>query len=369
MSLRRSKKPLEWSEPTARWHTPAAANARAQTAPAPAMLFPGLQGMTGAGAAAWNGAHEAQAVRPTMMPPVLDTPRAHAPARPEELGNPRSDDTIERLTYRFFAEPPESAHDDGWFYAAAPPLPKDMRRAMIATIAMLVLSTLSIGSFVIYHRVIMPFPVELGRGHALAMPRPETEPPPVIAPPAQPALATQPQKETIASLAKPSSEPAQPGRAAKPSSAPAQPAHAAKPSTAPAQPGRAVKQNTAPAQPGRAAKPEAFLMLAEGDALHRRGDVAAALAIYERASALWPDFSMPLVRLAAIHLHRGDARRAHAFAERAIHVDGRVGEAWAVLAGARKALGDQIGARAAYQVCVSKPVEHGRAIDCGRFMR
>jgi tetratricopeptide (TPR) repeat protein len=273
--------------------------------------------MSGAAEPSRHDARGAQRARPAMMPPVLDTPRARTPARAEELADPRSDDTIERLTYRFFNDPPGYALDDAWLCAPVPPLSTEMRGAMIATIAMLVVGALSIGSYLIYHRVIMPVPVELGQVHRIVLPSPEPDP----------------------------DELAQTTRAARP--------------TRPA-------RSSAPAA---LLRPEASLMLAEGDALRARGDVAGALAIYERADALWPELPATLVRIAETHLQRGDARTARVFAERATDANVDAADAWAVLAGARAAIGDSAGARDAFQTCASRQHRNRSAVDCSRFMR
>jgi hypothetical protein len=259
-----------------------------------------------------------------MMPPVLDTPRARAPARPEELGDPRSDDTVERLTYRFFSEPPQAA-GDVWFDAPLPPLPREMRHAMNATIAMFVIGTLSIGSYLIYHRVLMPVPVELGRVHQVVLPSPEPD---------------------LGELVQ--------GRA----QAQAPTARAATPA-----------RPTLASAPAALLRPETSLMLAEGDALRARGDVAGALAIYERADALWPELAPTLVRIAETYLQRGDPRTARAFAQRATDANVDAADAWAVLAGACAAIGDSAGARDAYQTCANRQHRDRAAVDCGRFMR
>jgi hypothetical protein len=325
MPLRRTKKGLPWSDSPASWQTAAARNAHAQTAPAPFIPMPRLNRTMSAAERAFRDTHEAQRVRPAMMPPVLDTPRAHAPARPEDLGDPRSDDTAERLTYRFFAAPVEHVREEALWDAPAPPLPAETRRALIATIAMLVVGTLSIGSYLVYHCVLMPLPVELGRVHRIVLPSPEPDP----------------------------------GELAR---AHAQAEAQAARSEQPTRPARATA-------PVAALRPATSLMLAEGDALRARGDLAGALAIYERADALWPALPATLVRLAQIHLQRGDARAARAFAERATEANTDATEAWAVLAGACTAIGDTAGARDAYQACTSRQRGDRSGVDCAGFMR
>jgi hypothetical protein len=325
MPLRRTKKGLLWSDSPASWQTAVARNAHAQTAPAPFIPMPRLNGTMSAAERAFRDTHEARRARPAMMPPVLDTPRAHAPARPEELGNPRSDDTAERLTYRFFAEPAVQELHEAWWYAPAPPLSPEMRRAMIATIAMLVVGVLSIGSWLIYHCVIMPLPVELGRVHRIVLPSPEPDPSELAH--------AQAQAQTQATRSEPRTRPAR------------------------------------AAAPVAALRPETSLMLAEGDALRARGDLAGALAIYERADALWPASPATLVRLAQLHLQGGDARSARAFAERATEANTDAAEAWAVLAGACTAIGDTSAARDAYEACKSRQRGDRSAVDCAGFMR
>lgn len=322
MPLRRTKKALPWSGSPASWQSAAARNAQAQTAPASFIPFPRLLETPDNGHPARSDSYGMPRVRPAMMPPVLDTPRAHAPARPEELGDPRSRDVVERLTYRFFADPPGQVVEDAWLYTPAPPLTGEMRSAMIATIVMFVVGALSIGSYLVYTRVLMPVPAELGQVHTIVLPSPEPDPSELAQAQAQ----------------------SQAPRVARPTPL-------------------ATVSAAAPL------RPQTSLMLAEGDALRARGDVAGALAIYERADALWPELPATLVRLAETHLQRGDARSASAFAERATDANADAADAWAVLAGARAAIGDTAGARDAYQTCASRPRHDRAAVDCGRFMR
>ena len=251
------------------------------------------------------------------MPILLDVdaPPPTEPARADELADPHSDDPAERVAHAFFSEP---AAAEDWFDAPAPPMPAGARRAMIATIIMLIASAALIGGYTVYARVIMPVPVELGQPHAWQPP----EPLPAVT------------DDTAAA-----------------------PAAAA--------PGARATSSPPPSAHGLAhgLTAEGALMLAEADALRLRGDATRALAAYQRLLALSPEQPQALTGIAALRLERGDATMARRYAERATRADPSNARAWAVLGATRAVLRDAIGAREAYQQCLAH-AEAKTAVQC-----
>jgi hypothetical protein len=142
-----------------------------------------------------NGA-PAQSTSVTQLPapqqvgwPERAEPRARRPH--EELADiigSGSGAADERAVRAFFAEQAMRAEVDrevdAWSIAPPPPMSKGNRRAMYATIAMFVLGTFLIGGQLVYHRVLMPVPIELGQGglHRVPAPAPQPPPPPAVPP-------------------------------------------------------------------------------------------------------------------------------------------------------------------------------------------
>jgi hypothetical protein len=82
---------------------------------------------------------------------------------PTQTPNALSDYQLDPVAEGFFGR---SGHEEGAEEHRVPELSRIERRAMRFTLAMLGLSGVALLAFVIYARVIMPVPAELGGDHA-----------------------------------------------------------------------------------------------------------------------------------------------------------------------------------------------------------
>lgn len=137
-------------------------------------------------------------------------------------------------------------------------------------------------------------------------------------------------------------EPA-PAPAARTAPAPA----AAKPRSAEAPAAAKPAEAPAPAKP--AAGGDARALIAEGQALYRKGKYKAAVDTLEKALALAPDNKAGLVAYAKALLEQKRLRDALEAAERASRIDGGDAEVHLLLADARQSLGRIDGAIQAYE--------------------
>jgi hypothetical protein len=158
-----------------------------------------------------NGAPQGRSVKEMPVPQLVGWPERHRPrvqAPQEELAEIIGSGAglaTERSARAFFAEPAiQAAVDrevDAWSVAPPPPMPKGTRRAMYATIGMLVVGTLLIGGQLIYHRVLMPVPVALGQAGVRRVPNTSALPPPVVPPLPMDPAPRPPQPDALEALA------------------------------------------------------------------------------------------------------------------------------------------------------------------------
>lgn len=221
------------------------------------------------------------------------------------------------LEEEFFSTPPPAyvADIDGWIPA---PMSASNRRAMKATLAMLACCALATVAFAAFSEHVFVFPAPL-RAHAqlpAPVPAPTHEPPPATPAPelALAALALTQAPALAPALASAAALTPVPAPALAPASASAPAARRASPAAASTSP-RATRRTPAAA----------------------------------RSSASPAD---DLVKRADRELASGDAREAQQLANQAILIDPKHARAYIVLGGARDAVGDAAGTRAAFRACV-----------------
>jgi hypothetical protein len=285
-----------------------------------------------------------------------------------------------RAAYAFFTAP--DATDDDWVDAPLTPLPPGTRRAMLATIGMLIGTLLLVGGNAVYQRFASPMPALVGRTHVIRLPSPLSV-----------AAAEQLARVGTVASAKPVARgntasmtkavvAAEPIAAAKPvpetqpiaapkAVAPARPPAAVKPATlAKATSGRAAPAPgpaPAPASPARRTRPSAEmgLMLADAQAYAESGQTARAIKTYQTFLALGPDTAQALTALAKLELGVGSATEARAHARRATHLEPTYAAAWVVLGAAFDALREPTKAQRVYRECISQ-ARGPHVFECAR---
>ena len=227
------------------------------------------------------------------------------------------------------------------------------RRAMLSSIAMVIVSTLFIGGYLIYHKLLMPTPVELGTGGPVGF---ESLPPTSMAPPAASegqGLVAPPPPISGTGLGTPESE-ANEGAADTVEGTEVQEEALV---AAPVTPNTADTASDAVVAADGALTPamaEAYAkLLIDGSKLQRAGKVQEAKAAYERALAILPIGSGALSKLALLHLDAGQRKKARGYAQRAADLDASNAEAWIVLGSIRQAENDIDGAQRAYAKCAA----------------
>lgn len=267
---------------------------------------------------------------------------------------------VEGLSRSFFSRAPEHASFDVWDDSTALPMPHSSRRAMHATLLILGISALLVGGFLIYQKVIMPVPAELGAGATM---------PPVFPMPAEPtantalrspAVFAAPHAAAVPDVAAPSQVPVA-AQAAPVEVAPVPDTEpsAAAPSALPEAP---VVGAVVGAEPAYAS------LLAAAEALRGRGRRAELSAAYEQILTVYPDATDVLRKLAYLHLDTRNNARAHELAVRATTLEPTNAEGWIVLGAAREGLGDRPGARDAYRRCAALG-EGEFSNECRRLVR
>ncbi|MET0343037.1 MAG: DUF4388 domain-containing protein [Polyangiales bacterium] len=282
------------------------------------------------------------------------------------LGDLHHDHDDDSSIRNFFAEPSASHHlADVWDEPPDPdPHGATHRRAMLWTGGIAGAGLLAIGAFLLYHKVLMPTPEELGGRGSIALPTPDmvrTQPvdEPLEPPPAEPAAPSEPAAQPAQpALEEPAPAPTQ--------AAPAQPAAEPTAQPAPAQPAPAA--SAVPAQPAAAAPPGSYdALLVEARKL---GFKRTAEAAYQRALAARPGAPDALSGLAMLYLNQGKNVAARDRAREALQGDANSAEALIVLGAAESATGNQAAARDAYTRCASLPVESSRyVLECKRMLR
>lgn len=307
-----------------------------------------------AGEAAGSMERPIQAERPSDeddgMPPDLSipppAPAAVAAVKTGEPGSGKEEQHDEDAMTFFSSAPPKAIAPDGepWADFDHEPIhPPTHRGAMYWTAGIAGAGLLLIGAFLLYNKVLMPTPEELGSPSPIALPTPDM----VKVVPSESAPVEPPAAEPVAA------EPA-----------PVEPAPSAAEPAAP-EPAAALPPEAAPA-PTAAPNANATELVAEA---RRLGFYKArAEELFLQAAQLAPGASEPLSGLALLYLNRGKNAQAKQRAEQAIALDPKNDEAWIVLGAAEGAVGRAKAARDAYMRCAALP--SGKHVaECKRLVR
>jgi hypothetical protein len=210
--------------------------------------------------------------------------------------------------------------------------PRVSARAMHATLVMLAVSLVTLGAFLVYMRMIMPVPEQLGVGGDVVLPAPESPQP------------------TATSAQNPRAEPSE--AANQPSELAAPPAHEDEPS---AQRATDASTQTLVTTAGDAALPEPT------DSEVPRIAVGVVARPHPPAAP-----KNDLVRRAYLSLNHGDAVEALTLARKAVIEAPKRADAWIALGSAYDAMHDHKSARQAFQSCLELAsglyLQHCRAL-------
>jgi DNA-binding response OmpR family regulator len=263
----------------------------------------------------------------------------------------------------FFAKTPKSIAPSGepWVDFDHEPVHAPTHHgAMYWTAGIAGTGLLLIGAFLLYNKVLMPTPEELGGVTPVALPTPDmVKPSTSTAAPVEevadnrPAGGTQAPGMDLAAL---------PTTPEAPSEAPAPTDLAAGQPTTPAS---AVPTNTAAASPAAAPAGDYAQLLAEARKLGFR---KPAEATYLKAIEANPAAAEAISGLSMLYLNQGKNQQAKERAEQALALTQANDEAWIVLGAAESALGKPRAARDAYTRCAGLPT--GKYVaECRRLLR
>ena len=258
-------------------------------------------------------------------------------------------------------EPPEHDDHEG--------LHVRRRNGMVWTAAIAGVGLLLIGAFLLYHKVLMPTPEELGPG-SVSLPTPDMMQG-VSKPVLEPEPAEPPEMKAVQEPAPPlepaPSEAAPPAEEAAPSAQPSPPPGALAPSVVSPSvaPSSAVLSEPPRAQPATEAAPSENPGLNAARKLgFGRGGELALLKLLEQQ----PSSAEVLGALALLYLNQGKNQQAKERAQQSIAIDASNAEAWIVLGAAEDALGHRREAREAYVKCAELPA--GKYVtECKRMVR
>jgi DNA-binding response OmpR family regulator len=240
------------------------------------------------------------------------------------------------------------------------------RRGMLWTLAIAGAGLFLIGAFLLYNKVIMPTPEELGRHGSVALPTPDmlrTPPPedratqPVA--PEQPAPTQETAEPVDSTPVAPSAEPTVPSAEAPEGPPPQAISATPSPGLTPA-PG--VLAPSAPA----ASPPAGDSYAAALSDARKLGFRRSAEQRYLAAIALDPNGVEALSGLAMLYLNQGKNEPARVRAQQAVALDPKSAEGWIVLGAAQSALGRTKEARDAYARCAAIPGRY--AAECRRLL-
>jgi hypothetical protein len=317
----------------------------------------------------------ARASAPKLHPAVAAASRVAPTTQPVHAQHHHEDHHDDHEAERFFSSPPPAPVYDHFGDLSASTgehegLPRrNTKRGMYVTLSILALGVLIIGGFLVYNKLVMPTPEDLGPP-AVALPTPDTLRnlgQHVAAVDAQ----RQPEPSEAAPVPAPAAAPAAPAAIPALVPEPAAPAPAPAAEAAPAEP---VAPEPAPAP---AVEPPAA---AEGDAAYQELVAAArkqgfkrqAEASYLQALGVNPQGIEALSGLAMLYLNQGKNAQARDRARQAVAIAPNSAEGWIVLGAALDALGERVAARDAYQKCAGLPLDGDGARyvgECKRLLR
>jgi hypothetical protein len=272
-----------------------------------------------------------------------------------------SEREVDELAYQFFSQDSLHPLEMDLEQESALTLVPGSRRAMHVTLTMLAVSGAALAAFVVYTRVVMPVPVELGAGEAIKYPIAEQP----FVPAVPPAESTHPSPpELTATLAgDEGDEPAATSSAASGDQADPQAASASsapEPITQAPDPGAALGAAAEPtrnaqdkphAQPSQIERAALSLAAAKRTpALVQAEPVVTTGQSVKRERPRGDD----LVRRAYGSLNRGDVPGALSFARQAVVQSPKRADAWIALGSAYDAMHDRASARQAFQSCLTQ---------------
>jgi DNA-binding response OmpR family regulator len=288
------------------------------------------------------------------MPPPAPAAVA-AGLKASDKGEPHEQHDEDAETF-FSSAPPKAIAPNGepWTDFDHEPIhPPTHRGAMYWTAGIAGAGLLLIGAFLLYHKVLMPTPEELGAPAPIALPTPDmvkvvpSEPAPEPAAPSAEAPAEAPTSVEAPASAEAPAPPAELPSAEVPAAEVAPNAEAA------------------PSPPVAAPNAQTTQLIAEARKLGFRPRAEELLL---QASKLAPSSSEPLSALALLYLNQGKNAQAKQRAEQALALDDKNDEAWIVLGAAEGAVGRAKAARTAYMRCAALP--SGKHVaECRRLVR
>jgi hypothetical protein len=311
--------------------------------------------------------HPAYAAPAHVPAPVpVPAPARRAAPQPQHHHHDEHDD---HEAERFFSSHPPQAPEPDHFHDFSAStgehegLPR-RKRGMYTTLGILAVGVVLIGGFLIYNKLMMPTPEELGPA-VVALPTPDSLKnlgPTVAAVAAERAPApAAPAPAPAPAAAIPSLVPEQPA-AVVPAAAAPEPAALPEPAAAP--------QPAPPAEPAAAEGDSEYQALVA--AARKQGFKRPAEASYLQALGVNPQGIEALSGLAMLYLNQGKNAQARDRAKQALALAPATAEAWIVLGAALDALGERVAARDAYQKCAALPLDGDGARyvgECKRLLR
>ncbi|MBN1655948.1 MAG: tetratricopeptide repeat protein [Deltaproteobacteria bacterium] len=303
-----------------------------------------------------------------------------------------SSDAIDFLMQDFMsaAPRPSQAQELAWdIQIETRPLSKGSRIAKHATIATLFVSLIGIGSFIAYHKFVVPTPAVLGASSRdIELPQPmhtaETnrveygeqmmqatsstgsKSPQVLLKktPDAPATTASKSETTARDLKVASASDPGPGKLA--TFADTSRPQATSDSDSP-EPPAAISHSSSDQTRNENLEAEYHKAVEKALALHQRSQRAKAKKEYRHALEINPSGAQALSKLALYALETGKYAEAIELAERATSVDPTSSEGWIVLGAARQATADQKGAMLAYRKCSESSGQYVN--ECRRLLR
>ncbi|MFW5926041.1 MAG: DUF4388 domain-containing protein [Myxococcota bacterium] len=313
------------------------------------------------GAAAPRVEAEPTPESPAAPPP--DAPSSEAPMFPatDSISAIADDEALEE----FFSDvrpSPEEHEGEPWDDAGADEevvLPTFTRRAKHATFLIAGIAAMIIGGFLVYTKVILPQPEEVG---ASALPdspvTPEPTPSAEAEEEAEASAAAEEEAEASAAEGEEAvaaeEDAVGTGTAAGAEDGPETGSEAVAEADTEAE-GESEADTGAEAETAGRAPPGVYEQLVEeAQGFMKKGQRGLAMQTYEKAVEANPDGAEALSELGFLVLNRGNNKKAAEYARRAAELNPKDSKAWITLGAALQALRDESGAKKAYRSCVDE---------------